>query len=187
MSDQAFEVASADVGGGQNFDRVARNVSVETYRDDAGSAGRRAGVAAQTAESSLNVTDSVNSMRTSLMAGDLSAFGQQIQQLGGGNATQIRSVFQQLQPLFEGTGIQARIMDGQPPKLQLQRMVNEQGEQIVGQNGIRQRFTFTPGMMHPQVRMVRSGENGGAARSVPITEASGMFTGIGDRLRSRGR
>lgn len=193
---QAFEVAMSGGGGRQSIDREAgqvfSNADIAALQaSDTGSMSRR-GSAGQSTEARLtesrsgetriNVTDTVNSLGTSLRAGNLEAFGRQMQQLRGVDAAQINTVFRQIKPMLNGTGIQANIIEGRPPKFQLARTVNEQGEQISGQNGIRQTFTFTPGRMHAQVRMA---ENGGNPRQVDYTEAKNIFTAIGQKVRTR--
>lgn len=193
MSGENFDVARADVGGGtQVFSRIeGPQINYIESQVALSSTERRGvdGVAAGRAGSTMSLdrmTESVTQMRNSLLAGDMAGFGEQMKQLGNINSNDLKSIVRQLQPAFEGTGINLRVAEqGGTARLQISRMVNDRGEQIVGTNGKLQTFSFTPGSENPRVRLTTRGANSGAGSHIPMDQARNIFTDIGQRLRTR--
>ncbi len=138
-------------------------------------------VAGQGAASESNL--SLSNFRSNLENGNLERFGADLAAL---NSVQRGAVLNGLSNALRTAGYRVSTENG---ILQIQRMVNANGEQIAAnaQTGIRQTISFRPGQTHPSIseRRVENGNLVGPSRTISADRHPPIIADIGRRLRGR--
>lgn len=184
MSEFGDQVADLRGGRDGNTPSVERTLRPTFDVDLAQRDGKRhliGSIAGQGAAAETNL--GLRSFRSNLENGNLEQFGADLAAL---NQVQRSAILNGLSNALRTAGYRVSTENG---ILQIQRMVNAQGEQIepTAHNGIRQTISFRPGHIHPSIseRRYENGSPVGPARTLSADKHPPIIADIGRRLRGR--